>query len=282
MIPLLYLTDKANSALIPDETGIEKAFAAAGVRIDVRVWDEADWSGWRNILIRTPWDYARKADLFRRKISEASARGANLIHSERIVNWNIDKRYLVELSKAGRKVVPTFVEENFSAACLPRYFADYGTLVLKPSVGAGGLDTFKVSAADPAEKYAALEGRGVLVQPFVPEIETLGEHSFIFFNEEFSHAVVKRAKSGEFRVQDDHGGTVHPYTPSAGEIASATEIIKSVGLDTVYARVDAVRWRGEYHLMELEILEPELFFRFSQGGMDRFAAAVRARLKPAA
>ena len=278
MIPLLYLTDKKHSALIPDEAGIAGAFAQEGVGLDIRVWNETDWSAWRNILIRTPWDYARAPGLFLEKEAAASAAGASVIHPEKIIRWNMDKRYLVQLSEAGHKVVPTHVEENFSAASLPPYFAKYGPLVLKPRVGAGGADTFKVFPGDEPGRLAPLAGVSVLVQPFVPEIETEGEHSFIFFDEEFSHSILKKAKPGEFRVQDAHGGTVQAYTPAPGEVEEVSAILKAVGLDTAYARVDVVRRNGGFHLMELEILEPELFFRFRPEAMGRFARAVRKRM----
>ncbi|HBA60957.1 MAG TPA: hypothetical protein DCZ92_09075 [Elusimicrobia bacterium] len=279
MIPLLYLTDKANKNLIPDEKGVESAFAEAGIKIDVRVWDETDWAPYDNILIRTPWDYSLKPELFLQKIAEAARRGATVLHPEKTVRWNIDKRYLVELSEAGHKVVPTHVEDGFRAGKLEKYFARYGTLVLKPRVGAGGRDTFKVSPQDDLSCVSVLAGTSVLIQPFVPEIETLGEHSFIFFEEKFSHAVVKRSRRGEFRVQGLHGGTVHPYSPPEAEIDEVTRILKSAGRDTLYARVDAVNWNGHFHLMELEILEPELFFRFNPSAMPLFARAVRHRLK---
>ncbi|HNW42936.1 MAG TPA: hypothetical protein PKI19_00425 [Elusimicrobiales bacterium] len=277
MLPLLYLTDGRNRDLIPDEAGIDRAFRAAGIEIAVKVWDETDWNSYANILIRTPWDYALKTGLFLEKLSGAAQRGANILHPEKTVRWNIDKSYLVELYRKGHKVVPTYIEDEFGPATPGKYFKKHGTLVLKPRIGAGGRDTFKVSPESAPSSYAALRGRSVLVQPFIPEIETGGEYSFIFFGGEFSHAVLKKARGGEFRVQDRHGGTVEAYSPSAAEIGEAAALLRG-GPDTVYARVDAVKRGGELLLMELEILEPELFFRFSRDGMARFAAAVRKRL----
>ncbi|MDD4003717.1 MAG: hypothetical protein PHW69_00750 [Elusimicrobiaceae bacterium] len=277
MIPLLYLTDRKNRALIPDEKGIAGAFASAGMNVAIAIWDETDWDPYPNILIRTTWDYTLKPDLFLSKIRAATRRGQAVIHPEHVIRWNIDKRYLVELARAGHKVVPTCVEENFRPGTLAKYFGQYPALVLKPAIGAGGRDTFKMSAHDDPLKPAALFGGTVLIQPFIPEIETVGEHSFIFFNEEFSHAVLKKAGTGEFRVQDDHGGTVEAYSPSGEEIRQARRLLQSAGRDTTYARVDAVKWNGEFHLMELEIIEPELFFRFSNHAMNRFALAVRAK-----
>jgi len=279
MIPLLYLTDKKNSGLILDEAGIGRVLKDAGIEITVGVWDETDWNLHPNILIRTPWDYCLKPRLFLDKLRDATQLGRNVIHPEKTVKWNIDKSYLVEMCKAGHKVVATYLEDNFKPEMLAEYFKKHGTLVLKPRIGAGGRDTFRVSPDSELSKAAALFGQAVLVQPFIPEIETGGEYSFIFFNEEFSHAVLKKVRPGEFRVQNVHGGTVEAYFPSAPEIAEVSGILKSVNLDTVYARVDAVLCNGKFHLMELEILEPELFFRFSTNGMHRFAQAVLKRLK---
>jgi len=278
MIPLLYLTDRKNRALIPDEKGIADAFAEAGVDIVIKIWDETDWSPYPYILIRTPWNYTRKAGLFLEKISEATRRGQTIIHSEEIIRWNIDKRYLTELSKAGHKVVPTHVEPAFRHETLKPHFDKYGTVVVKPVVGAAGRNTFKIAPQDDPLTASALFGSQALVQPFIPAIETEGEYSFIFFEEEFSHAVLKKAKAGEFRVQDDHGGSVAAYVPTSEEIAQTRRILKAVNRDTVYARVDVVKWQGEFHLMELEIIEPELFFRFSDGAMARFAKAVCGRV----
>lgn len=279
MTKLLYLTDRKHNKLIPDENGISGVFRQAGIEINISIWDETDWTLHPNILIRTPWDYPLKTHLFMDKLCLATKQGMNVIHSERIVRWNIDKSYLAQLAKAGQKVVPTYVEDGFNPESLAKYFKQYPTLVLKPRIGAGGRDTFKISLADDVSKVSVLLGSSVLVQPFVPEIETVGEYSFIFFGEEFSHAVLKKARPGEFRVQDGYGGTVEAYSPAKTEIKAVTAMLKSVNLNTVYARVDVVRQHGEFHLMELEILEPELFFRFFDNGMARFAQAVHKRLK---
>lgn len=279
MIPLLYLTDRANHNLIPDETGIADVFRAHGIDIKIAVWDETDWTAHRNILIRTPWDYAQKHELFLSKIHTAAQTGANIIHSENIIRWNIDKRYLAQLAEGGFSVVPTHVFTSFRRQDIEPYLNEYGTVVIKPVIGAGGRNTFRLNHKTGTESAASLEGNPVLLQPFMPEIETGGELSFIFFGGVFSHAVIKTAAAGEFRVQSRYGGAVNRYLPSINEITQAEALLNAAKLDTVYARVDAVSRGGRLYLMELEILEPELFLRFSEGGMTRFAQAVLNRCK---
>lgn len=277
MIPLLYLTDRTNCNLIPDEIGIAAVFRAHGIDIEIAVWDETDWTAHRSILIRTPWDYAQKHELFLSKIHTAASSGANIIHSENIIRWNIDKRYLAQLAGDGFSVVPTHVFNSFRLRDTEPYLNEYGTVVVKPVIGAGGRNTFRLDRQTGAEPAATLEDSPVLLQPFMPEIETGGELSFIFLGGVYSHAVVKTAAAGEFRVQSRYGGNVKPYLPSAGEIAQAEILLRAAKLDTVYARVDTVSRSGRLYLMELEILEPELFFRFSKAGMARFAQAVSNR-----
>lgn len=278
MIPLLYLTCEKHKGLLPEERELPEIFAGLGVLADVRVWDETDWRGYPNILIRTVWDYTAKEKLFLDKIAQAEADGATIIHSPEIVRWNIDKSYLVQLRRAGHDVVPTGLEVNFSPAVLAGYFEKYDTLIVKPRVGAGGKNTFKISKNSDAGALNPLLGSSVLVQPYIPEIANCGEHSFIFFNEQFSHAVLKKPGKGEFRVQEIHGGTVESYSPTGGEIEQAAAILKAAALNTVYARVDMVRRKTGLCLMELEILEPQLFFDFSDQAKTRFAQAVRQRI----
>lgn len=118
---------------------------------------------------------------------------------------------------------------------------------------------------------------GVMVQPFLPQIAAQGELSFIFFRKEFSHAVVKRPRSGEFRVQPDFGGSADPFEAPSSLVRQAAQAVQGVKGDLLYARVDGVEVDGEFQLMELEALEPDLFLGHSPGAPERFAAAVVAR-----
>ena len=112
-----------------------------------------------------------------------------------------------------------------------------------------------------------------MVQRFEPAIVAEGELSLIVIDGRTTHAIRKTARAGDFRVQDDHGGTVHPYAPSAEECAFAEAAVAACPSQPLYARVDFVRDAvGGFRLMELELVEPELFFRFHPP-----AAAVLAR-----
>jgi glutathione synthase/RimK-type ligase-like ATP-grasp enzyme len=136
-----------------------------------------------------------------------------------------------------------------------------------------------VSAADEARTRALIDAEDVLLQPFLPSILTDGEVSLIVIDGTVTHAVRKVAAAGEFRVQDDHGGRVLAHTPAPDEIAVAEQAIAACRPHPVYARVDLVRMPdGVPAIMELELVEPELFFRFAPHAASRLAAAVAALL----
>jgi glutathione synthase/RimK-type ligase-like ATP-grasp enzyme len=145
-------------------------------------------------------------------------------------------------------------------------------------VSASAYETWRSSsrrAGGDAARFAALLDAGdVLVQPYQPAIEA-GEWSLCFFGGAFSHAVLKRPRSGEFRVQSELGGTVsieHPQPSLVAEAAAVTALIPGGWL---YARVDACSVRGSLLLMELELIEPTLFFHADPAAADRFATAFR-------
>lgn len=276
---LAILTDRTNCNLVPDEQGMDIVFLENGIKCSVIIWDEVDWNQYKNILIRSPWDYSTKIDLFKQKISKAKVAGVNIIHSPEILYWNMDKSYLSEL-QAKINVVQTICVENFKSSSTYAYFSKLGpTLVFKPKVGAGGRDTFKVNINDDKDILKVLDKTSVLVQPYMASIVDEGEYSFIFFNSIFSHAVVKKAAKGEFRVQDNHGGTVSKYNPLKSELEEIQQMLNSIPYKTVYARVDVIRHKNSFYLMELEIIEPELFLRFSENGMENFAKALITKLQ---
>jgi glutathione synthase/RimK-type ligase-like ATP-grasp enzyme len=276
MIQLLYLTDKDNPELIPEEQQELYKFKDFGIEPIVKVWDEVNWSDYKYILIRTVWDYSQKSKLFLEKLNFAQKNGSVVIHSSSIINWNIDKSYLLELQELNLDIVNTKVVNNLEMNHVSLALKEFSKLVIKPKVGAGGKDTFIVDSLTSLDKR--LLGQDVLIQPFIPEIQTQGEFSYIFFDGEFSHSVLKKPMKGEFRVQDDHGGSVSKFNPSTQQIQSAREYISKLNFKTTYARVDVVESGGKMLLMELELIEPELFLRFSNNGMEKFIAAIKKQI----
>jgi glutathione synthase/RimK-type ligase-like ATP-grasp enzyme len=155
-------------------------------------------------------------------------------------------------------------------------------VVIKPAVSAGGDDTFILERASADEMQAdvdALVERGtVMIQEFLPEIYD-GEISLVYLGGEYSHSVCKRAADGEFRIHVEHGGTVEVANPSMETIAQADAVVATLPEVPAYARVDGVLRSGTLVLMELELIEPELFFDYLEGSADRFAEVITARVQ---
>lgn len=261
-----------------DDQNLPTAFEAAGHQVEVVDWRQLDGKKTQAdfALIRTPWDYASKPKEFLQLLNDLKNNNCKVVHDPGLVQWNMDKKYLSDFYIQGYPVVPTYMIEKFELAKLKEADSKLPSrFVVKPRIGASGKDTFLVSKnEDFTQKLQPLIGIDVLVQPFVASIQTEGEYSFLYFKEQFSHAVVKTAQKGEFRIQEMHGGRVQAYTPTQSELITVTELLTDLKLDTIYARVDVVRVDGQFQLMELEVIEPELFFRFGDSAEQKLAQAL--------
>jgi glutathione synthase/RimK-type ligase-like ATP-grasp enzyme len=160
--------------------------------------------------------------------------------------------------------------------------------VVKPAISAAARDTWRVGtpAPDDEARFQALLQRGtVLVQPYMDVIATQGELSMIFIDGRFSHAVVKRPRHGDFRVQATHGGVADVAYPSEELVRQGAAILRAAptaATAPLYARVDGVVVDGVLLLMELELIEPSLFFTGQPHGVERFAAALARRIRASA
>ena len=259
------LTSQQLRQLHADDNNLIDAFKNRNIDVKPVVWDSnPNWESFDAIVIRTPWDYARRWNEFQQVIEKVSEKTL-MIHSLELVKWNADKTYLQKIGNDLIKKIPTIHFTNFSEKNFKQSFQELDSehIVFKPLVGASGIDTFCVQEGEWSDLNSLL-GRDVLAQPFMRSIVNRGEYSLICFDHKFSHAVLKVAKSGEFRVQDDHGGTVRPYLPTESEIQAVQsfldELEESYGNHFPYARVDIAIESSGMYLMELEVIEPELFF----------------------
>ncbi|MFT5684769.1 MAG: glutathione synthase/RimK-type ligase-like ATP-grasp enzyme [Myxococcota bacterium] len=295
MFDCVVLTDRRYAApttidayiqnVLDEDGAVVSALSAAGLSVTRLAWDDPDmdWSQTRSVLFRTTWDYFERWPEFSAWLDTVRPQ-TRLINPDALITWNLDKRYLIALAEQGISVVPTrYIHRGDDATLSARMTAEgWSEVVVKPAISGGGRDTFRVpvpvSGADEARYRALLSAEDMLLQPFLPSILTAGEVSLIVIDGEVTHAVRKVAAEGEFRVQDDHGGRVLPHDPLPDEIAVAEAAIAACSPSPVYARVDLVRLAdGTPAIMELELVEPELFFRFAPHAATRLAEAV-ARL----
>ena len=270
-----------------EDTPLVPALRRAGIDGVPLVWNDpaVDWTAYDLVVVRTTWDYPNKIAAFL-AWAERVAAARRLWNPAPMLRWNTDKRYLRELSQKGVPIVPTRWCAQGSVTDLPGLLAEEGwtEAVLKPVVSAGARRT-RLVAPDTVEQGARflaeqLTQRAMMVQPYVAEVSTVGELSLLYFNGRFSHAVRKIPAAGDFRVQTEHGGRVLAVRPDAAELAAGQRVLDALAEDTLYARIDLLPTSdGVLRLLELEVTEPSMFLRWDADASDRFATAIRERLR---
>ncbi|MFD3468994.1 RimK family alpha-L-glutamate ligase [Streptomyces sp. NPDC058682] len=260
------------------------ALRAAGLSARAVAWD-ADtprWEGYDLAVIRSTWDYADRLAEFL-AWADATAGVTRLWNPAPLVRWNSDKRYLLELAARGVPIVPTRVVEPDGVCDAADFDGPHG-VVVKPAVSSGARDTarYEPDRRADAERHARMlldQGRTAIVQPYLPLVEE-GERALVFFGGTFSHAIRKQALLTEAGLIDNfrvpHPGAA-PYQPSEAELRTARAALAAVPApgDLLFARVDlALNGAREPVVMELELIEPNLFLSINPQGLERFAEAV--------
>jgi len=272
--------------LYEDDHPLVAALQELGIRPAPSIWSDPsiDWASFDAVVIRSPWDYFERVTEFRAWLDARIASGVLLCNAAEILTWNFDKGYLADLEAVGMSLVPTICiarGERPDVAALARA-RGWRDIVVKPTISGGAyrLHRFLVddAAAYAREIEETLADRGVLVQPFLPEILTGGELSMLFFDGVFSHAVRKRPAPGDYRVQFQYGGTNEDAMVDPALVAQARACVLAAPSLPVYARVDGVVKDGQFLLMELEAFEPLMFLARHPEAAMRFARAIQGRV----
>jgi hypothetical protein len=276
-------TCQALPDLSDDDRHALPALATRGIIGKPVVWNDptVTWSAYDMIIIRSAWDYYHQPDEFAAWVDRLDREGLSLWNTPRVVRANLDKRYLATLANAGVPVVPTVWLDEGADVSLPDLLADRGwsEAVIKPVISAGAHRTHRVTAASQRLFDASVERGATMLQPYLPEIETDGEWSLIYLAGAFSHAVRKMPRKGDFRVQPQHGGLARREMPPVAVRAAADRLLSEMSDPVLYARVDGIERDDQFLLMELELIEPRLFFEYAPDACDRFAQAVEILLR---
>lgn len=253
------------------------ALTAAGATVEPVAWTDAgNLSGFDLVTPLVAWgyhkEYARWLDL----LDRAEAEQWPMVNPPALLRWNGDKAYLAELAERGVSTVPTLAVESCCDADLEEARRRFGGewLVVKPPVSASAAGTHRL--APNHDLPADSRGRPMIIQPLIEEISGTGEFSLMLFGGEYSHAVVKRPKSGDFRVQELHGGVTMPCkSPPEGAVELAQAALAAAPVEAAYARVDIVPDdAGVLRIMELELIEPSLFLDHAPDGGAAFTRSL--------
>lgn len=280
---LAFVTFRALPQLSDDDRLAVRDLGKHGVTVESAVWDSplVDWSIYDAVVLRSPWDYHERADEFEAWLARVERLGVPVWNPPNLVRWNMDKRYLLDLAARGVNTVPTRHIVRGSTVTLAEVLALTGwrDVVYKPAVSASGFRTARLTTGDESAHEPAfatlVREHDVLVQPFLPEVVEDGEWSLVFLGQQYSHAVKKRARAGEFRVQSGYGGSVAADAPRGALIAQAEALVSHLPSPWLYARVDGCETEGQLVLMELELVDPELFLSYHPSAPRRFSAALR-------
>lgn len=273
------------------------ALQRQGVAVHAPRWDDAavDWSRFDLALVRTTWDYTARRDEFVAWAATAAA-ATRLWNPADVLRWNTHKSYLLELEERGAPVVPTAWLGQGDQVELAALLAARGwrRAVLKPAVAAGseGLERVRLDPTAPSSPVRELDppagqrhldrllaAGDVLVQPFLEDIERSGELSVVVVDGQVTHAVRKQPQPGDYRVQEEFGGSMQPVTPDPAARELARWVVEATGAELLVARVDLVADEvGTWQLAELEATEPDLYLRVAPAAAEPLADAVLRRL----
>ena len=266
---------EADQKLIPE-------LALLGFSAEAVIWDdpEVNWKKYDIAIIRNTWDYFQKTSVFYSWLEKMNETSCSFINPLSVIRWNMHKFYLREMSDAGILVIPSLFLPYTSTpqdinSLIP---SDWSQIIIKPAISAGSYLTELMDINDMEAiiiKYGNMVAeRDIIIQKFIPEIVRNGEISMVFFDKKFSHAVVKKPKSGDFRIQSQFGGKYQAFIPDANTLNAAQDILNYVKSDLIYARVDGIISDNKFYLMELELIEPDLYMDFIPNGQVRFAESI--------
>lgn len=281
---IAFVTWSGEPDLTADDTLAAVALSRLGHLVSTAPWDSpvVNWREHDVAVLRSTWNYHHALDAFMRWLDALEAAGVVLLNPVPLVRWNAHKAYLLALRDAGIRVPETvLIARDAGRAELDALGSRSWTeVVIKPAVSANAHKTERMPSNPLAflrERVAALASHGdVLVQELVPEVGHIGEHSIVFFNGAFSHAVLKRPGAGDFRVQEKFGGTNVLVDVDEELMRACRQILEALPAVPAYVRLDVVRAATGCMLMEVEAIEPTLFLGMSRGAADRFARAILA------
>jgi glutathione synthase/RimK-type ligase-like ATP-grasp enzyme len=282
-----FITAPAWPALYSDDLLAVAALEALHCQVSAVSWhscSNAALERFDAIVVRSPWDWFNFRDHFRDFLTRLGQLETRVFNPPTVLQAFADKTYLPRLAAEGVPIVPTLVLTPAQLPSVPGLLAAHGweVAVLKPAFTGGAFEAHRFARADAAATLAQLSAlpdhERWLLQPFLPQIAG-GEWSFLFFGGAFSHAVKKVPLASDWRVQSLHGGLASAEVPPPALVRQAASILAQAAPDTLYARVDGLVLEGILHLMELEVVEPELFFRLDPAAPGRFARALVGRLE---
>lgn len=266
--------------LLESDQQLIPLFAKENITAKAAIWDDetVDWTEFDYLIFRNTWDYYQKEEAFNSWLHKIESLGIKTFNPISVIQQNKHKFYLKELEKDGISILPTiFLEKNSTSNLHDEIPKSWEKIVIKPAFSAGSYLTKLIDRSEiesiQTEFKEHFATKDFLLQEFRPEIKELGETSFIFFDGKFSHAVNKKPVKNDFRVQIQYGGKYTLIEPNADLLLQAELILSKIPEKLLYARVDGIVIENKLLLMEIELIEPDLYFDLADGARERFVEA---------
>lgn len=255
-----------------------------GIEVEPLPWDDPDANArldkYDLLVIRSTWNYYKKYEQFKKWLNMLVYKGKEVLNPVPLLLWNSNKSYLRELEKLGFPIAETKWLDQGTSADLEDLINrnGYSEYILKPVVSAGAWQTWRIPANE-AQKYQPnldeiLSETDAMLQPFFDEIVETGEYSLTYIDNSYSHTTLKQPKDGDYRVQREHGGTYYPSRPDDEWIDLGNKLLRSLPYHPLYTRMDGIDRDGQFQILEVELLEPDLYTRFDEQAPWRFANAL--------
>mgnify|MGYP001193829639 CR=1 FL=1 len=264
---------------------IQNSLESIGIKCSRVAWDDNfNPSLFRYALFRTTWNYFDELNNFINFLKTCQNR-VSLINSREQILWNLNKKYLLELQFSGINIPATHFVKKGESCDFIQICRDYNweDVVIKPCVSAAAWNTHHIKKINSEANNVfknLVKDHDMLIQVFQKNILIFGEVSIMLIGGQYSHAVLKKAKKDDFRVQDDFGGTVAQYSPSFQEIQFAENVINHISFKPIYARVDIILDNNNrIALSELELIEPEMWFRFCPSAAENIALKIKSHME---
>lgn len=280
MLHFAFVTCSSKPEIAIDDWEVANELISLGIQVQAVPWDgdPIDWTLFDGVILRSCWNYHLQPQKFMNWLDALEKQRIRVFNPVTVVRSNLHKSYLLTLQQKGVLIPETQLISQGSSVNLNEIMNRWGweKAVVKPAISATAWKTFVAHAGNTRDEQSfqnSLLQCDLLVQNFIPEIGS-GELSLIFFQKKFSHAVIKKPKAGDFRVQDNFGGTIEPMTPPVAIIKQARSILNHVAEPLFYARVDGLVINNQFLLMELELIEPVLFFKQAPAAAQLFTKAL--------
>jgi glutathione synthase/RimK-type ligase-like ATP-grasp enzyme len=278
------VTDTVNPRLNLSDTRLVPEFKKAGIEAVGVPWDEVgvEWEEYEAVILRSCWNYHEHYEDFSNWLDGLTALQILVWNPTSIILKNTHKTYLLELQKLGVPIIPTAIVQAGESVTAEDVMQTNGwdEVVIKPEVGAYGKNIARFTTAQLSEAeifmHEILSKSDAVLQPFMPSICTSGEYSLVFINKEFSHAMQKQPKPGDFITSGAHRLREFMITADMDLISQAEAILQTIISPLLYARVDGVVEKGQFYLMELELTEPYLFLEREKQAAKKLVRAYLA------